>query len=584
MSLSANFLTELDKNQFAGNVVLKIGSTYFSQHAIDSGLAVDADKIGLILNVSINGVTLDLRDVKSPISTLDFSLLDKEGRISSFIGTSSNSLQTEQVELYFGFRTGSFDFSDYALLSTTRIKGIRKIQNGYRFSSREATDLLQAPLLNTVLTLDGAINANATTLTVNEAIDDLPSSGRIKIGDEFIQYAAKDNVLRELQSLSRGDLSSTADAHSDNEDIYIVTQKQAHAMDIVLDVILNDLGVDPALVDQTSFTTLRDNDFSGEDNFNLYIYNVEDGLKWLEDNIFIATNTRLITVNGVITIALLDQIPVNDNVEEIDERHIEGNVSWNINSDKIVNVVRIKWNYSEGLQRFGSTSEFKDNESISIYGERKPLVLEYKGVFNSSIVVDRATRLLARLSTPLAEIGVNTFFSRFKINAGDNTLLTYRYIPSQGGTLGFSDILEVLSRSVTGLTENARMSFTLVFSSYTGVRIGLIQPSDRCNLTVVDQRTVEVPDGTCYKVGYFIKLWDNVNGGYFSDPTNKIVEINGNFLTFRDDFITPLGANTSLYFAPYDQASGDQKARYAYIAPDTNIFVSDNSKAYEILV
>lgn len=580
MSLTANFLAELQSTTFQGNLVISIDGTYFSQYQPDSGLVIDADKTGLVDNAKINGVTLDIRRANTPIATISFDLLDKDAIVSSFMGASDNSLQNAEVKLYFGFITGSFDFTDYALLGVTRINSITKEANGYKFRSKEVTDLIQRTLLNTASILDGPITNIQTTIDLIDA-SNFPTSGRIKVNDEFMQYSGKSG--NQLTGVARGDLASTAKEGDDGDTVFLVTEKDAESMDIILDVLLNDLAIDPTLINQTSFIDLRDVEFNGEDNFILHIYDVDNALKWLEERILEATNTRLFSVNGVITIGLLDQVPKFDDLPEINEDHTQSVPSWKLSSDKLVNKIIVKWGFSEGTQKFTKTSIFTDDDSIAIFDERKALTLKLYGVFSSSIVTNRANRLLARFSTPKAQVKAKTHFNRFGINIADNVRLTHRYLPQEGGSLGFSDTLEVMSKSVSGLHSGATITFGLEFSSYSGIRIGLISPSPKLNLAIIDQKTFTVPDGSCYGVGYRCVLFDNVNNTYFSDPVNEITKIEGNVLTFKDEWTTTLGTNVSLYFTDYDNASGDQKAIYAWTAPNTGVFEIDGSKAYQII-
>lgn len=580
MALTANFLAELQNLNFRGNLVVSVDGTYFSQYLPDAGLVIDTNKIGLVDNAKINGVTLDIRRANTPIATISFDLLDKDAIVSSFMGASDNQLQGAEVILFFGFMTGSFDFSDYAKLGTTRLRSTTKEANGYKFRTKEVTDLIQTKLLNTSDNLDGPISDVATTLNLVDATN-FPASGRLKIGTEFLQYSGK--VLNQLTGVARGDLTSTAASHDDGDDVFFVTKKDAASMDIALDVLLNDLGIAPALIDQTSFTDLRDNEFNGEDNFVLYIYDIDNGLKWLEDSILESTNTRIFSVNGVITVGLLDQVPRFDALPEIDETNIQRTPSWRLSSDKLINKIIVKWAFNEGTQKYTKTTTFTDADSIAIFGERKALKPKFPGVFSASIVSNRATRLLGRFSTPKAQVKVRTHFNRFNINVADNVRLTHRFLPAQGGSLGFIDTLEVMSKSVSGLQSDSSITFGLEFSSYSGVRIGLIQPSPKLNLAITDQKTFTVPDGSCYGVGYFLTLWDNVNNIPFTDAPNEVASIVGNVLTMKDDFVTVLGSNVSLYFADYEKSSGNQRAEYAYTAPDTNIFSIDGSKAYQIL-
>ena len=380
MALSANFLTELANPNFQGNVVLEIDGTFFSQYQPDSGLVVDADKLAIVDTVKLNGVALDIRKANTPIATIGFTLVDTNEVISAFRGASDSQLQGTEVKAYFGFITGSFDFADYALLSVARVTSITKVPNGYSFSSKDVTDLMQRELLNISSVLDAAISDVDNTLTLTNA-SSFPASGRIKINDEFLQYTSITDDT--LNGVSRGDLGSTAAEHDQGDSVFLVTKKDAESMDILLDIILNDLAIAPALVDQTSFTDLRDDEFSGEANFVLYIYDVDNALSWIETRLLESTNTRLFSLNGVITIGLLDQVPKTGVIPEINELHTIDTPSWNINSDKIVNRIVVKWFFNEGTQKFAKTTEFTDTDSIATYEERKPLEMKLYGVQDS---------------------------------------------------------------------------------------------------------------------------------------------------------------------------------------------------------
>jgi len=191
--------------------------------------------------------------------------------------------------------------------------------------------------------------------------------------------------------------------------------------------------------------------------------------------------------------------------------------------------------------------------------------------------------LLARLSSPLASVKLKANFEVLETNVADNVEVTHRFLPQQGGSLGFSGIMEVMSKSINSLEKDPNIGLGLEFTSYTGIRIGLISASPALTGVITSQKEFEVPDGACYGPGYRLRLFDNVLNTYLPDPINTVESISGNVLTMTNDFVTVLGANVSLYFADYDNSNGDQRAKYAYVAPDTGIFVIDNSKAYQII-
>jgi hypothetical protein len=291
---------------------------------------------------------------------------------------------------------------------------------------------------------------------------------------------------------------------------------------------------------------------------------------------------------GKISITVLDSVDSNAVAEEIDEATIRKTPGWSISGDHILNKIIVSWAWSEGLQKYTRTSEFTDADSIALYGEKSPYELKIKGpqVADSggAIVTDRASRLLNRFATPRAEVNLISHFSRFFIELGDDVLVSHRFLPQEGGTLGFSGLMETLSKSVGALEQDANIRWKLAFTSYSGIRIGKISPSP--TFTIGDQSTITVPAtiGLCYKIGYRVRLWDALTNSYEADPVNEITGISGDTLTFGTPWVTTLGAEHLLFFADYDQVNEDQKARFAFVSPDSNVFLSDSSKAYEIVL
>ncbi len=301
MALSPELQAALDTNKFILNGILQINGEFYGEAQPDSGLVIDADKVGVINNISINGLKVDLRTVQSSISTLNFELLDKNQVITRDFATNTTIFQNVEVKFFLGVITGSMDFSKYELLAQTRVTNMRRVPNAYLFSSKEAVNLLQTEINTTKNQLDGDITDVASSLTLVDSTS-FPSSGEIKINKEVLTFAT--NVANVLGGLVRSTDSSTADKHSDGDDVILITgfRKDAKAMDILLDVIENDAGVPIALIDTPAFTTLRDVDFNGEENFKLPIFNVPNALKFIQEHLLKPTNTRLFTKNGKISI------------------------------------------------------------------------------------------------------------------------------------------------------------------------------------------------------------------------------------------------------------------------------------------
>lgn len=596
--------TELLNKEFQLNIVIKIGAEYYSQYQVDSGLTIDADKLGTVMNVRLNPDTVDIRNVKTTLPSVSFSLLDKDAVISSQIMTNITNWMNETCIVYVGFiTTAGFAFSEYKKLADTRIKSIRKVANQYAISAKDITTLVTAPSFQVASTLDGGISAVDTTLSLTDATD-FPSSSTVgnntvllKINDEFLKWTGKS--LNDLTGVTRADLSSTADAHSDDDEVFLVTENEKNPITCLLEILLSTdgsgtnhatydvlehggLGIDAALVDVTEMESIRTVNFS-TDVFRLWLYDVDDTLKYLEKELMSATNTRIVIKNSLISLSILDQVDFGASVPNLNEDDIVGNPTWKLDSNRVVNKIKVNWAWSEGLKKYTRVSESQNADSITDYGESKTLVLNFKGVQadlgGSAIASSRASRLLARLATPQASVQATAHFKESDHEVGDDVLVTHRYLPQQGASLGMSDQMEIMSRAIDFNTGLVR--YKLEFTSYHGIRLGLIAPSPNIS-TIVSQSIITVPDGACYEVGYKVRLWDYTAQTYFADPINEIIAISGNQLTFGTAWATTLSTGYKIKFATYDDSSDLQRARYAYVGPNAGTFTIDGSKTYQI--
>ena len=230
-----------------------------------------------------------------------------------------------------------------------------------------------------------------------------------------------------------------------------------------------------------------------------------------------------------------------------------------------------------------STLEFKDTDSITTFGEKKPLTFRFKGIKSDinggSIVAKRAQQLLTRLSTARGSVRFRALFDVENIPLGADILLNHRFLPQQGGGLGINDQIEVISKNVD--LKNATCDYKLEYTSFTGIRVPFIAPSPLIT-GVIDQKTFTVPDGSCFRVGFALVLWDNLNHGYLPDEVNFIQSIEGNTITTVNEFTSLLSTDVRIKLADYHNASNDQKSRYAYIGFNTGFF-DDGTKSYQII-
>ena len=583
------------------NIVLDLDGTFYSVFQVDTdtgdvmgtGSGVPTANIGLLGKVNTNPINVDIRTVRTTIQTNAFELLDKDGSISAAIGNSSSSLLNITSKIYIGFIKGSgdpFDFGDYQQISEGQTKTINKQANVYKFTAEDVTGLMNKDIFTTSDRLDGSITDSATTITVLDA-SNLDTVGEGRIEDEYVSWTGISGD--DLTGVVRGTKSSTAVAHEDGTELFEnIDTGNVNPIDLMLDILkspdngtLKDgLNIAPSLIDSSAFTSIRDTFFSGE-LYQFDLNSVGNGLAFLEQELLKATNTRFIAKNGLISLVILDQLDLSATVPSQDERAIITNPSWNLNSDKLVNKIVVNYNYSPGLDQFTRTLEVSDASSIADFGEKDPLELNFKGVqaalSGASIAQDRADRLLARLSTPLARIDTRTHIDQMGLDIGDKVDVSHRYIPQQGGGLGANNLqLEVLSKAIN--FSDGTVRFKLQFTSYSGLRIAVIAPSPLIS-SVVSQSVITVPDGSCYEVGYVVVLHNPATDTTFSDPPNTITGISGNQLTFANPWTTALLTSYSIKFAEYDLQSGLQQGRYGSISPNSGFF-ADGSKAYEIIV
>jgi hypothetical protein len=588
-----SYSDEIAKKEQSINIVAKIGDEYYAKTQVDSGLVIPEENL-ILDDVSINGTTLDIRQVNTPVGSTNFKLKDENEYITIKIMQDPNNFLEKKVEVYVGFKTGAFDFSDYKKVANTTINSVTKIANGYSIKSKEVTSLLDNPVFNTTNKLAIDILSISTSLTL-ESAQEFPNEGLLRLNNEFIRYNGKtDNVL---ENLTRGQVGTIADGHSIGDEVYLVTELIAsNPIDLILQILLSNTGdgtngiydalprglnIDPSFVNITSLEEIRDQFFTGE-QFTLYAFNEVNTLKFLENELLKATNTRLFSDDGLITMSILDQVDAGADVLELNEDSIVGTPTWTLGSDKIINVVKFNWDYDDASRTYLETTTVRDQESIDFFGEKKPLVFNFKGVKASlnggTIINDRSIRILSRLSTPRGKITCRTHLDVSEISVGQNILLSHRFLPKQGAGLGINDQLEVMSKKVD--FRRGEIQFSLEYTSFTGIRVPFIAPSPLI-VNVIDQRTIEVPDAPCYRIGHAIRIFED-GVGFYPDPINLIEDINGNIITLVRDFTTPLTTAIRIKLAPYLEASRDQTNRYAFIGNNGANF-EDGTKSYQIL-
>ena len=439
------------------NVVVEIDGEYYANKQPDSGLVIPLENL-IIDDAKINGVSLDIRTINTPIGSFSFKFKDQEEYITKKIMLDSNFFLEKNIKAFIGFVGDNKDFSTYTEVANSIIKSVKKIQNGYSITTKEIIDSISAPLFFISDKLSFNVTSIFSTITLQDT-SEFPNSGIVRIGSEFIQYTNNTNNI--LSGLTRGYSSSTASDHSEGAEVYYVTPIiDVNPIDIILQILLskdgnltNDptydvlaggIGFTTSDIDIQSFIDIRDVYFSAEFQ-RFYIYNESNALKFIEKQLLRSTNCRLITKNSKITLSILDESSFSASANEINEDVIKGVPTWGISSNKITNVVRVKYDYDSPSNSYGKNVVYKDADSIATFGEKKELTIRLKGVHTDinggAFVQKMAKKLLGRLATARGKIQLTADYDIFNVQVGEMDLINYRHFPKQGPGLGIYDQL-----------------------------------------------------------------------------------------------------------------------------------------------
>lgn len=604
---------ELDtKNAHRTNVVIEINGTFFSKHQVDAdsgdligtGSGVPSANLGLVSMPKTNPIRLDLTKVKTSINTTTFIITDKQVSkvFSTFIGNSDDALIGQDVTIYFGFVGVSMDFSEY-VKSNYVITNITQTGLAYTLSATSKRDRFQVPTFNQSGYVQASITASSTSVTVTTGTDKFQSTGGLKISDEFMTYTGKSFSAGNttFTGLTRGLFGSTAVAHGIGENVLEVTEVQENIITLLLQIILSGsghatydvlhdgLGIDPADIDITSIENIRTNFFPTR-TVKFQLFDIQNTLQFLEQELLQSINSRFIDTLSGISIAVLDQSVPGAVLNELNKTNLRNTKPvLKMNANRIINQVEIFWDYEDGTDTYKKISFFEDTDSQAKYGIRQnKLIYKFKGIKDSlsgsSIVQDIADRLLARFSTPQVQIDVTGMFKTYAIVPGEKVFLTHPDVLMEGGALGISTELEVIAKSINYKTGDVKLS--LAYTSYRNTRRGLIAPCKPI-LTVTSQKQFTVVDVTHYQAGYFLKLYDKVTNTFYADAANEIesVDESTNTIVMKNNFTTTLATDGDMLirFADYDDSSELQKARFAYISPNSGFF-GDGKKGYQIAI
>ncbi len=602
-----SYSSELTDNPtaFQTNIVIDIDGVKYAKQEPDSGLVVPVTN-RIVHEVKINPTVIDLKKAITKVNTTTVTVIDKDEIFSIAMGADDSGLIGKVIEVFMG-RTGtavggSFAFADYISINKYKIRDIIRRDRFYVINAVEDINEAQVPIYDISGNLTSAISDTASSITFKTNTDTFASAGFVRIDDEFIEYSGKSFVDPDttITGATRGTESSVTAAHLASAEVQFFEKLEANPIDMIqqilisngggggFDVLFDGVGIDASLIDTAGFASIKSTFFSTE-TFRLFLGNIPNALKYIQDELLLATNTRLIQnqADNKIGLAILDQSDFGASVTTIDGNRSMPNPKWRTTSKGIQNSVRVQWDWSEGLQAYKEATDDDDTISQGVFGLKKGPRLRFKGIQSdlsgSTIVDDRTSRFLARFSTPQQTIDVRVFMEHSLINVGDKIRYQSTELPTPGGALGYDSILELLSSGVSAST--GLVNHRYVTTSFTNQRVALIAPSPIIG-TVTSQSVFDVPAGVGlqYLVGDKVKLWDNVNQVFFADAVNEITVISTDTLTVQTAWVTTLGTNVTLKVADYNDASNAQHSRFSWIADGVTEVFDDATKAFQIIL
>lgn len=565
---------------YQGNVVVKILGQWLTIRKPDSGLDVLACYDGIVQSVTLSPTQVDIRRVSSTVANYGLRIIDRDLAISNLVQGNAALLLGTDVEIYLGQSNAEMDFADYFKLPTTRITKVDYTDGTYNFATSETTERINKPIFTQSTRLLNAIVAGTTEILADSDLSSFPSSGWLKIDNEFVSYSGITYAENRFTGVVRGEYYSTPAGHSSGAEVYLAQVITGNPIDVILktlisaggggtwDTLKDGCGISPALIDVDGILALRDVEFPTT-QFQVFLYNVSNALTFLETELLTPLFLRFSVSNeSKLTLKQLDRFAVREADTTIDDDTIREPPKWSVDANKIVNQVVIEWDYDEPNKKYLKRSVYADSDSVATFGKSAPYTLKFKAVrqtLDGGVLVDDfAQKLMGRLAQPNPEITLATHLDKLLLGPGERVEVDTTRVPALDGSLNFASEMEIVSRSINYLTGDVQ--FKLCFTTGTFNRWCFIAPSDPI-LVVVNSRTVRIAAGRglIYNVGWKLKLYDPTTGLFASPGLLQVESIDGDYLTFTAE---PDGVNLStayrLRFADYDQVSADQQ-RYGFV-------------------
>lgn len=589
-----DFNTISQSENLKPNYVIKItgsnGNSYFANHQPDSGLSIVNNNLGVIKSVTDVPISIDFKHARSSTKSVTVKIIDINNSFNTFRLLAGDFLMDAKIEVWLGYITGSFNFSNYKKVYNLKVRDIKQKDLQFDLKCYSNINKLENKILDSYFSTDYVINETDTQIeVVGDQLTSFPNqTGYVMISDELCSYSTSSydsttNKTR-LDGVQRGlESSEIPDSYPIGTVIRPILYLNDNPINILLKLMISSSGdgsiydvysegggINSNDIDITSFTNIRDTYFSGE-IFQFKVYSIENILSWLETYILSTCNIRLTDSNSSGLISLITTFQTTSNSSVIDSNTLLLGDSMSISKKDIQNVVTVKYDYQNGSGEYLSNLTLRDEYSISKYGVIKGSDIYLRGITSGNngyaLATNRGNKFLNRFAYPTAKINFTTLVKNNNINVGDSVNYQSKSILDRFTTDNINENIEIVT--ITNDFDRGLIRYEGVISSFNDIKAGVISLSlPISSVTITNNKTLIVPSEyiSCFVVGYVYDIYNNSSHSYFGE--NNVVEsvnTSTNTVTFTNDF-TNLNNAYYLKFPEYSLCSNDQKRNFVFIS------------------
>ena len=480
---------------------------------------------GFFKSIRLKENSVNLRRANTSVGGVSFSLVDLNREITKLLAENRDYFLNRPVSVRVGTDDQSFD--QLTRLPGTFITSVSHDSNKYDFQASDILFLLNKSL-NEIPTraTDGG---DESAVEIEADTTNFPESGILRMGDELLSYLTKTDTA--FQNVTRGIQRSEPAVYDRGDEILLVSHIQSDPITAILtlmnsrsgegglyDTARHGMGIPLESIDLPSFEKIRDDHFS-MDEVNLFFWQDEEFLRVIETEILQLTNCRIIQNGDKIGLAILGSPAESEKI--ITDRQMESYGKTSVKYSDIINRIRVEYGYNWGTNKFTQIEFYRDEDSITQFGESKEIVYRFRGATEAAPLQRMATNYFFRFARPNPQLNIKTNFEAFDILPGDNVLLDSSIIPSESGELGFHNVLEVLKKSVDAL--GGKIGLTLAFGSYDNAifQTSRISPVARIESISMNRQgfVFKVHDASLFRPGYKVRRFFRDVTTY-GDPTD----------------------------------------------------------------